>query len=215
MKSIKFIRHAESAANAGLASSSPAEIPLTEAGRLAAEAAARTHEGPPPDLIVVSPFRRARETASPFIRRFAAAVVEEWPVQEFTYLSPAQFNNSTQQDRLPKVEAYWKTATADTHDGEGAESFRAFITRVRTALERLRNRPEQTILVVCHEMVIKAAMWLDTRNPDFDRTHTPQRFREYLLMFRFPNLGTWDCPAFPQVFPPAKFVQARTEREAK
>ncbi len=37
MKSIEFLRHAESAANAGLPSSDPGAIPLTEAGRLAAD----------------------------------------------------------------------------------------------------------------------------------------------------------------------------------
>ena len=197
MKNIKFLRHAESAGNVGLPSSSPAEIPLTEAGRLAAEAAAKTYEGPPPDLIVVSPFRRAQDTSAPFKHRFPIASVEEGPVQEFTYLSPKRFHNSTQQERLPKVEAYWKTATADTNDGEGAESFRDFITRVQTTLEKLRIRSEQTILVVCHEMVIKAAMWLETRSPDSGKTHTPQQFREYSLTFTIPNLGEWDYPALP------------------
>ena len=202
MKNIKFLRHAQSAGNAGLRTSDPAEIPLTEAGRLAAEAAAKNYEGPAPDLIVVSPFRRAQETAAPFITRFAPASVESWPVQEFTYLSPQRVGASTTQERLPMVEAYWRTATPETNDGEGAESFRDFITRVQIALEKLRNRSEQTILVVCHEMVIKAALWLETRKPDLNAPRAPQRFREYSLTFTSPNLGEWDYPALPLVFRP-------------
>lgn len=163
MKNIRFLRHAQSAGNAGLRTSDPAEIPLTETGRLAAEAAAKNHEGPAPDLIVVSPFLRAQETSAPFKRRFPSASVAEWPVQEFTYLSPERLGTSTPDQRRPLVEHYWKVADADTNDGEGAESFRDFITRVQAALEKLRNRPEQSILVVCHEMVMKAAMWLETR----------------------------------------------------
>jgi broad specificity phosphatase PhoE len=147
-----------------------------------------------PALIVVSPFRRAQETAAPFITRFAPASVESWPVQEFTYLSPQRVGASTTQERLPMVEAYWRTATPETNDGEGAESFRDFITRVQIALEKLRNRTEQTILVVCHEMVIKAAMWLETRKPDFSAIHSPQQFREFFLASPVPNLGEWICP---------------------
>ena len=191
MKSIKFLRHAQSAGNVGLPSSSPGEIPLTSAGRAATDVAAKNYEGHPPDLIVVSPFLRAKETSEPFIRRFASAKVEEWPVQEFTYLSPSRFQNSTAQERLPRVEAYWKTATADTNDGPGAESFRDFITRVQTALKNVRERVEQNILVVCHEMVIKAAMWLETQRPNMNAPGTPQRFREYSLSFEIPNLGEW------------------------
>lgn len=181
MKSIEFLRHAESAANAGLPTSDPGDIPLTGAGRLAAEAAAREYEGPAPDLIVVSPFRRAQETAAPFRRRFAIALVEEWPVQEFTYLSPTRCGSSSAADRLPLVEAYWSTATPETNDGPGAESFQDFIARVETALEKLRNHPEQSILVVCHEMFIKASMWMETLKPDMKSAHAPQRFREFSL----------------------------------
>lgn len=195
MKRIRFLRHAESAANAGLPTSDPGEIPLTEAGRLAANVAALDYEGPPPDLIVVSPFRRAQETAAPFRRRFAMALMEEWPVQEFTYLSPARFGASTAEERRPSVESYWKTATPETNDGPGAESFQDFIGRVQTAMANLRGRSEQSVLVVCHEMVIKAAMWLEIEKPDSKAAQAPQRFRAYSMTFTIPNLDGWDCPS--------------------
>jgi 2,3-bisphosphoglycerate-dependent phosphoglycerate mutase len=194
MKRVRFLRHAESAANAGLPTSEPGEIPLTEAGRRAANVAAADYEGPPPDLIVVSPFRRAKETAAPFRTRFATALVEEWKVQEFTYLSLERFGESTVEARRPFVEAYWRTATPETNDGPGAESFQDFIARVRTSLENLRGRSERSILVVCHELVIKAAIWLETRKPDFNSATAPQRFREFSLTFTIPNLGSWDLP---------------------
>ena len=197
MKSIRFLRHAESAANAGLPTSVPGEIPLTEAGRIAANVAALDYEGPPPDLIVASPFRRAQETAVPFRTRFATALVEKWPVQEFTYLSAARFGASTAEERRPSVESYWRMATPETNDGPGAESFEDFIARVQTSLENLRSRSEQSVLIVCHEMFIKAAMWLETRKPDFKLAHAPQRFRDFSLTFAIPNLGRWDCPTLP------------------
>ena len=194
MKTIVFLRHAESAANAGLPSANPGDIPLTKAGQVAADAAARDYEGPAPDLIVVSPFRRAQETAAPYRRRFASALVEEWPVQEFTYLSTARCGTSSAEERRPLVEAYWHTATPETNDGPGAESFQDFIARVQTALEKLRNHPERSIMVVCHEMLMKAAMWIDTEKADLKATRAPQRFREFSLTFAIPNLGRWNCP---------------------
>ena len=194
MKSITFLRHGESAANIGLPTSDPAAIPLTEAGKSAADAAARDYDGPAPDLIVVSPFRRAQETAVPFRRRFASALIEEWPVQEFTCLSSARCGTSSAADRRPLVEAYWSTATPETNDGPGAESFQDFTTRVQAALAKLRNRPEQAILVVCHEMVIKLAMWMECQKPDIRNAHAPQRFREFALTFTIPNLGRWSYP---------------------
>lgn len=193
MKSITFLRHAESAANAGLPSSVPGGIPLTEAGKSAADSAARNYDGPTPELIVVSPFRRAQETAVPFRRRFASALVEEWPVQEFTYLSPERCGTSSAADRRPLVEAYWSAATPETNDGPGAESFHDFTARVQLSLEKLRNRREQAILVVCHEMVIKLAMWMETQKPDIAEAHAPQRFREFSTTVTIQNLGRWKC----------------------
>jgi broad specificity phosphatase PhoE len=90
------------------------------------------------------------------------------------------------------AESYWMTANPETNDGPGAESFQDFIARVQTALERLRNRPEQSILVVCHEMVIKAGMWIETRRPGLKAADAPRRFREFALTFSIPNLGTWE-----------------------
>jgi broad specificity phosphatase PhoE len=107
MKSIRFLRHAESAANAGLPTSDPGGIPLTEKGKRAAQRAALEYDGPAPDLIVVSPFLWAKQTAEPFIARFPAAKVETtWPVQEFTYISPERCVGSTFEKRKPIVEAY-------------------------------------------------------------------------------------------------------------
>jgi len=156
-----------------------------------AETAARDYEGPAPDLIIVSPFWRAQETAKPFKKCFPAATVEQWLVQEFTYLSPARCFTTTAKDRLPLVDVYWRSATAEHIDGRGSESFRQFLGRVHSALKKLRHRDEQAILVISHEMFIKAAMWLETSRV---ASPTPQSFRAFALGFAIPNLGRWSCP---------------------
>lgn len=88
MLTVTWIRHGESAANAGGASSDPALIALTERGKAQAQAIAQSFEAAP-ELIVMSPFIRAQDTAAPTLRKFPGVPVEVWPVEEFTYLSPA------------------------------------------------------------------------------------------------------------------------------
>ena len=57
-------------------------------------------------------------------------MVEEWPIQEFTYLDPARCQNMTPAERAPMVRAYWELADPTHVDGAGAESFTAFLSRV-------------------------------------------------------------------------------------
>lgn len=81
------IRHGESIANAGAATTDPLSIGLTEAGHSQASEFARSWLEPPA-LFVISPAARAYETAVPVLQRFPRVPVERWPVEEFTYLSP-------------------------------------------------------------------------------------------------------------------------------
>ena len=70
-----LVRHGESAANAGTATTDPATIPLTPRGHDQAERVA-VALSERPDLIVVSPYLWTRETAEPAMRRFPDVPVE-------------------------------------------------------------------------------------------------------------------------------------------
>ena len=197
-KKIRFLRHAESAANAGLPTSDPGGIPLTENGKKAAERTALEYDGEIPELIVVSPFLRARQTAEPFIARFRDAKVETWPVQEFTYLCPEKCVGTTYTERKPMVEAYWHDASPAYVDGPQAESFEEFIARVMEALDRLRERAEENILVVCHGILMQAAEFYRDSNGDPAAPESMRRFYRYMLDFRVPNLGCIDLEVSAQ-----------------
>jgi len=210
MKTIRFIRHAESAANAGLPTTDPGGIPLTENGRAAAALAAAEYDGPEPGLIVVSPFLRARQTAEPFIARFPKAEVETWPVQEFTYISPARCVGTTAGDRRPLVEAYWNTASPAHVDGDGAESFADYTARVVTALEKLRAREEESILVVCHGIFMSAAAFYQDPEEDPSDPDSMRRFHQYTLDHPVPNFGIWGYSNPPEK--QAKLARERAEK---
>ncbi len=171
-----LIRHAESAANAGAATSDPASIPLSEAGQAQALAIAAALPRQP-DLIVISPFLRTRQTAEQTMSRFPDVPVETWPVQEFTYLSPSRCADMTAAQRRPLVEAYWQRCEQEHVDGPGAESFSAMLVRVRWLRERLATHAADYIVVFTHGQVMQACRLLEA-HPDRD---------DRLLMADFPE----------------------------
>ncbi|MGP8268494.1 MAG: histidine phosphatase family protein [Terracidiphilus sp.] len=133
-----FIRHGESTSNVGLSASDVAKPELTEKGwEQARQLAAAWTETP--SLIVVSPFLRTQQTARPTQERFPTVPVEQWEIEEFTYLEPSRWNGTARSERLPWIEAYWKAEDPDYLDGPGAESFANLLRRAEAALLRLRR----------------------------------------------------------------------------
>jgi broad specificity phosphatase PhoE len=110
-----------------------------------------------PNLIVTSPYTRARQTAQPTIDRFPHVPVEVWPVEEFTYLVPTRWNGTTFEERRPITENYWTTCDPDLCDGPGAESFSALLRRAEAALARLSSLPaDSTALAFTHGQFMRA-----------------------------------------------------------
>ena len=172
-----LVRHGESAANAGIATTDPATIPLTPAGRDQAQEVAIAFSQRP-NLIVVSLYLRTRQTAEPTMDRFPDVLVETWPVQEFTYLSPGRCVATTAEQRRPLVDAYWRRCDADHTDGPGAESFSAMLDRVRDLRHRLATHPAGCIVVFTHGQVMQALRLLDAYPGDADR-ELMARFLEF------------------------------------
>lgn len=207
MLKICCVRHGESAANAGAATNNPATIPLTDIGRGQASALARSIVAPP-DLIVVSPFIRACQTAEPSIAKFPSTSVEIWPVQEFTYLSPVKSEGTTASQRRPRVLAYWSAADVDYEDGDGAESFVSFMARVQVAkqqIEGLHERGVQQILLIGHGQfwqALRAMLKGELRVVNQEAMHAFRRLEEVQTI---PNGGgfsaEWDGCVWSEIYP--------------
>ena len=88
---------------------------------------------------MTSPYLRARQTAQPTISRFPAVAGQEWPVQEFTYLTVLNGRASTAAERRPYARAYWDQADPD-HAGPGAESFAGLIRRTAVSWDGSARR---------------------------------------------------------------------------
>ncbi|MFY8268993.1 MAG: histidine phosphatase family protein [Terrimicrobiaceae bacterium] len=188
MKRIRLIRHAESQANAGYSTSDPASIELTETSWSAAREFAKAYDGPEPDLIVTSPYRRAQQTAQPLIERFGCRV-EILEVHEFTYLSPARCRNTNSAHRRPMVEAYWTTSNPQACDGEGAESFEEFLERVERSTRVLREHDAATILVFTHEFFINAVRFFDLPGKPSATPESMRQFHDFSRQNPMANLG--------------------------
>lgn len=185
MLTVYFVRHGESAANVGTATSDPALIPLTEKGWEQARAVAAAFDLAP-TLIVTSPYERAADTAKPTIGRFPGVPVEVWPVEEFTYLSPSRCSNTTAADRKPWVESYWTSADPEFVDGSGTESFAGLVQRARESLRRLHGM-SGFVAVFGHGQFIQAVRWLVAESPERIDSEAMRAFRAFDLKHPISN----------------------------
>ncbi|HEY8460519.1 MAG TPA: histidine phosphatase family protein [Blastocatellia bacterium] len=185
-KNVWLIRHAESAGNAGLATSRPDTIPLTERG---AEQALRLADSfmRAPALIVTSPFIRTQQSARPTIERFPSSRREQWQVQEFSYLSPERYRDTTIADRKPFVEKYWSRCDPHYADGDGAESFADFILRVERAIEGLWSCQADFVAVFGHGLFMRAMIWRMLFGAHPIDADAMSSFRHFMLATIMPN----------------------------
>jgi broad specificity phosphatase PhoE len=185
-KNVWLIRHAESIGNAGLTTSRPDTIPLTGKG---IEQALRLADSftKAPALIITSPFTRTRQSAEPTIQRFPTARQEQWQVQEFSYLSPARYRDTTIADRRPFVEKYWTRCDPHYTDGEGAESFADFIRRVQQAIDGLWSCRSEFVAVFGHGLFMRAMIWRMLFGEQTVSASTMSSFRHFMVATTMPN----------------------------
>jgi broad specificity phosphatase PhoE len=187
MREIWFIRHAESEANAGLATSDPALIALTPKGVQQSHCIPTAFHRSP-ELIVTSPYIRTKQTAQPTIERFPDIPQDEWPVHEFTYLSLAHREHTTAQQRKPLIEAYWNRCDPLYVDGAGAESFAQLLHRIEHTLHRIRDIDAAFVAIFGHGLFVRALLWILLSDVDEGSALTMQRFRHFLMSdIRMPN----------------------------
>ncbi|HMB24895.1 MAG: histidine phosphatase family protein [Chloroflexota bacterium] len=188
MKEVWFIRHGESEANAGLPSSDPALIPLTEKG---CRQALKVSAAIPviPALIVFSPYTRARQTAQLTMQLFPETQHQEWNIQEFTFLSPSLCCDTTSMQRRPMVEEYWQRNDPFYIHGDGAESFADFQRRVCAAYRQIEELDRGLILIFGHGQFMRLFL-LSVLLKSFEPAAlSMQKFDLFNRVYGIPNCG--------------------------
>ncbi len=186
MKTIYFIRHAQSQANAGQATFDNETIGLTETGEQQARQLAQTLTGTP-DLIICSKYIRTQLTAVPVIAKLPNTPVDILPLHEFTYLSPTICAGTTAHRRQNWVFDYWESCNPSFVHGVGAESFDQFMTRIEECLAILQTDKAQNMYVFTHGYVLRA-IWqilLGHKFPsEYERMH---HFHHHMGLLEVPN----------------------------
>jgi broad specificity phosphatase PhoE len=177
MKAI-FVRHGQSTGNAGSPTNDLSQLQLTELGQNQASSIAETW-AERPALIVTSPYLRAIQTSEPTVRRFPEALVETWPIHEFTYLEPSRWNGTSRKERLPYIEDYWRSADPSYRDGPGAESFATLLRRAEGAIERLKAFPGKNDVALFSHGQFMQAVWHTVHLPGWTDKHKMQHFWAY------------------------------------
>lgn len=157
MKTITFIRHGQSVANAGGISIAHYAIPLSDLGQMQAEALSKLLPDQP-SLILTSSFLRAQQTAAPFIARFGKQIEVHPLVHEFDNFDLNLIAGMNGAQREPLREAYWQEADPNKRMGTAAETFAEFDQRVEAFLPHLQELPDQT-MVFGHGMWIGMLIW--------------------------------------------------------
>ncbi|MCP4358196.1 MAG: histidine phosphatase family protein [Chloroflexi bacterium] len=191
MSKVWFIRHGESVSNANLPTTHPADSALTPRGHREAVFVAQAFTKPP-DLIVVSPYIRALETAVPTQKRFPKVPVQKWNVYEYTYLHPERYNGTTGHDRGPLAQAYWQRSNPfEKEMGEG-ESFAELLKRVKAAKEKLEQQPNEFIAVFSHGLFLRALLWTLIIGRSEPTAEMMNRYKNFAWGVWLPNGAIWE-----------------------
>jgi broad specificity phosphatase PhoE len=187
MKTVLFVRHGESEANAGLPTSDPASIALTAKGFEQAELVSELIDIEP-GLVIMSSYIRTQQTARPFLEKYPNVKTEIWPIHEFDFLSPIDCMNTTVEQRKPWVKSFWDKCEVDHTLGEDSESFGDFKSRILASIKRLEKTDKENIIVFAHGHVMRAVwQYFITQNSNIDKA-CMEYFRDY--MSRLPVSNT-------------------------
>lgn len=141
MKTIYFIRHGESEANAaGLLAGSSSDTPLTQKGLEQARLAGEELKTKQVDLIVSSPLARAYETA----KIIAQEIGFTKHIATSNFLLERDFGTASGE---PKHRAF---ELLDNGAALGAETLETLHARVLSAFKWLEDLPAEHIVVVSH-----------------------------------------------------------------
>lgn len=189
-KSIFFIRHGESTANAGGLSVESKKVPLTLKGAHQAQLLADSFELIPGGVLV-SEFKRAQQTAAPYCAKHQQPPRIEPLLNEFETLSFELIDGLYGEQRRPLVDAYWQEAAPAKLTGPLAESFLDFAGRVKTfRRDILPNLPHNGVCFG-HGMWFGMMIW-QLMGYAFETPLAMQAFRRFQIGVPLPNTMVYE-----------------------
>ena len=146
MRTLYFIRHAESVSNAWGVSLEHHAIPLTEAGQQFARTLAQTWSIRPVHLMV-SELIRTHQTAQPLCDHYGMTYQVNPCLNELHILSHERIAGMTGAQRRPLAQAYWASNDVYLRLGQHADTFDEFRQRVDHFIQELPTLAHQTVII--------------------------------------------------------------------
>lgn len=196
-RTIIYVRHAESAANAGEITKPNNDIPLSKAGRTAALELAQTLPAEP-SLVLVSRALRTRQTAEPYCRRIGIEPIVEPLLDEFQIICPSLIAGMDGRQRRAIVDPLWIDPDPERRMGRGADTFTEFQERVRLFIDhRLDSLPHGTV-VFGHGIWCGMLQWLlEGRQADSPKAMAAFRLYQQQLQMKNGQIVEFVRPTTP------------------
>jgi Fructose-2,6-bisphosphatase len=189
-KSIYFIRHGESTANAGGLSVESKKVALTTRGERQAQLLAENFDQTPAGVLV-SEFKRAQQTAAPYCAKWDQTPIPEALLNEFETLSFELIDGLYGDQRSPLVKAYWEEAAPDKLTGPLAESFLDFAGRVKAfRIDVLPALPHQCVCFG-HGMWFGMMLW-QLMGFSYETPLAMKAFRRFQIGMPLPNAMVYE-----------------------
>lgn len=180
MKTLYFVRHGETDANAQGLTMGQRDVPLNARGLEQAEETARWLARYPIERIVTSDLSRARQTAEALGRKVGLTAETDARLRElcFGIFEGRHIPDCEKED--PVAVARWRSGEFD-YAPEGGETRRSLMDRTRAVLGELVAAPEKHIAVVAHGGTLNA---LHTHIVESSNPHPREHIHR---VFRFSN----------------------------
>ena len=156
-KTISFIRHGESQANAGGISQQQHTIALTEKGHQQARDVVNFLPTQPAKVFT-SAFLRTQETAVPYCAISGVSPTVDAQLNEFHILSHELIAGMDGQSRKVMANDYWCAADLEKRMGAMADTFYEFACRVSTWINTLDDFADNTV-IFGHGMWLGMLKW--------------------------------------------------------
>lgn len=187
-RTIVFVRHGQSEANAGGVTIGHAEVSLTEDGHAQAQRLADSAVLPDePPRVLSSPFVRAMETAEPYLQRTGRPLELAPALREFDMFGPGR--NPANGYQL--VKDFWVIADPDLQlGGDGSESFREFYDRVASFQTEIAPTLPHGTVCFGHGFWIAMLAWQRLGFTDID-SDSMVRFKKFQAGLPVPNASAF------------------------
>lgn len=164
-----IIRHGETAWNTQLRLQGQTDIELNENGRMLARKTAQAMKAIPFNLVITSPLKRAKETASLIIGGRDIPIREDERIREISF-GDMEGRHISKEEREDEHSGFYRFF----HDPENyvpaphGESIQSLCRRTASFLEELRSKTEladKTILISTHGAASRALLAAVRRTP--------------------------------------------------